>query len=48
MHIVIVVLLILAALCFLLAALNTPTKINLVAFGLFWWVLAVLVPIAQG
>ena len=41
------ILLILAALLFLLAALNTPTRINLVALGLLCWVLAILIPIAQ-
>jgi hypothetical protein len=44
MDAVIVVLLIVAALCFLGAALGVATRVNLVAAGLLAWVLAVLIP----
>lgn len=47
MHIVILILLILAAFAFLLDVVGVPTRINLVAFGLLFWVLAVIIPIAQ-
>ncbi|HMF74287.1 MAG TPA: hypothetical protein VK604_01365 [Bryobacteraceae bacterium] len=36
--------LILALVCFLVAAVNIPTpRVNLIALGLFWWVLSLLV-----
>jgi hypothetical protein len=35
--------LIVALVCFLLAVFNVPTRINLVALGLFFWVLSLLV-----
>lgn len=37
------VLLILAAVCFLLAAVNLPARLNLVALGLFFWILTLLI-----
>lgn len=47
MHVVILVLLILAAVCFALAAFNIVARVNLVALGLFAWVLTALIPIIQ-
>jgi hypothetical protein len=38
------ILLILAAVCFALAVFNVATRVNLVALGLFAWVLTLLVP----
>jgi hypothetical protein len=38
------VLLIVAAICFGLAAANLPARINLTALGLLFWILTVLVP----
>jgi hypothetical protein len=46
-HIVVLILLTIAAVMFLLAALGTATRVNLIAVGLFCWVLAVIVPLAQ-
>ena len=43
-HTFILILLILAAICFFIAALNIASRINLIAFGLFFWVIAALVP----
>ena len=43
-HIFEVVLLVVAAGCFLAASANMPSRINLVALGLFSWVLTVLIP----
>lgn len=43
-----VVLLLLAAICFLLAAVGVPLpRVNLVALGLFFWVLTALLPALQ-
>ena len=41
------VLLLVAAVCFGLAALGIASKINLVAFGLLAWVLTALIPLLQ-
>jgi len=38
------ILLIIAAVCFALAALNVAAPVNLVALGLFCWVLTALIP----
>jgi hypothetical protein len=38
------ILLIIAAICFGLAAFNVPVRVNLVALGLLAWVLTVLIP----
>jgi hypothetical protein len=37
------VLMIVALVCFLLACANIPTRVNLVALGLAFWVLAILI-----
>ncbi len=39
-----IVLLVLAAICFGVAAANVPARVNLVALGLLAWLLSVLVP----
>lgn len=39
-----IVLLVLAAICFGVAAANVPARVNLVALGLLAWLLTVLVP----
>jgi hypothetical protein len=36
------ILLILAAICLFLAAVNFPSRVNLTALGLFFWVLTLL------
>lgn len=36
------ILLLVAAICFLLAALNVQSRVNLTALGLFVWVLSLL------
>jgi len=38
------ILLIIAAVCFALAAFNVVTRVNLVALGLFAWVCTLIVP----
>ena len=38
------ILLLIAAICFGLAAFNVPVRVNLVALGLLAWVLTLLVP----
>jgi len=40
----VLILLILAAICFGLAAFNAAARVNLVALGLLAWVLSVLLP----
>lgn len=45
MHILILILLLVAAVCFGLATFGVATRINLVAAGLFSWVLTVLIPV---
>jgi hypothetical protein len=47
MNVLILVLLILGAVCFLLGAANVATKVNLVALGLLFWILTVLIPAVQ-
>lgn len=47
MHVLILVLLILGAVCFLLAAANVATRVNLVALGLLFWILTILIPAIQ-
>jgi hypothetical protein len=37
------VLLVIALVCFLLAAANIPTRVNLIALGLAFWVLSLLI-----
>jgi hypothetical protein len=44
MHVLTIILLIIAALCFLGAAIGTKSRINLVGLGLLAWVLTVLIP----
>lgn len=44
MGVVVLVLLIAAAVCFLLAAANVPTRVGLVPLGLLLWVLTALIP----
>jgi hypothetical protein len=44
MHVITIVLLIIAALCFLGGAVGTKSRVNLVAAGLLAWVLSVLIP----
>ena len=43
-HTLEIILLVIAAICFLAASLNVTSRINLVAFGLFLWILTVLIP----
>lgn len=43
-HTLEIILLVISALCFLTASVGITSKINLVAFGLFLWVLTVLIP----
>ena len=43
-HTLEIILLVVAAACFLAASVNVASKINLVALGLFAWVLTVLIP----
>ena len=43
-HAIILILLVLSTICFFIAALNVASRINLIAFGLFFWVLTVLIP----
>jgi len=47
MHVLNLVLLILGAVCFLLGAANVASRINLVALGLLFWILTVLIPAIQ-
>ena len=42
-----VILLVIAALSFILAVVNVKTPVNLVAVGLFTWVLTVLIPLLK-
>ncbi len=44
MHVLTIILLIIAALCFLGAAIGAKLRVNLVAAGLLAWVLSVLIP----
>ena len=44
MHVLTIVLLVIAALCFLGAAVGIKSRFNLVAAGLLAWVLSVLIP----
>lgn len=37
------ILLILAACCFAVAAVNTPTRVNLIALGLLLWLVSLIV-----
>lgn len=37
------ILLVLAAICFIVAAIGIPSRINLIALGLFFWVLTLLI-----
>jgi uncharacterized membrane protein YccC len=46
MNIINLLLLVLATVLFFLAALNTQSRINLVAMGLFAWVLSILLGVA--
>jgi hypothetical protein len=41
------ILLLAAFVCFLLATFNTPTRLNLIAFGLALWVLTLLLPLLR-
>ena len=43
-HTLAIILLLVAAVCFLAASLNVASRINLVAFGLFTWILTILIP----
>lgn len=45
MRILVLILLIVAAICFALAAFGVVARLNLVALGLLCWVLAVLAPL---
>ena len=47
MHTVDLILLIVAALCFAAATINTSARVNLVAAGLLAWVLVPLITVAQ-
>lgn len=44
MHVLTIILLIIAALCFLGAAVGAKSRLNLLALGLLAWVLSVLIP----
>ncbi len=44
MGVLVLLLLLAAAVCFGLAAANVATRVNLVALGLLFWVITVLVP----
>jgi hypothetical protein len=48
MDVLTILLLIAAAICFLLAAVGVPARVNLVALGLLFWVLTVLIPALRG
>jgi hypothetical protein len=48
MNVVYLVLLIVAALCFLAATANVAARVNLVALGLFAWVLVPLIQRIKG
>lgn len=47
MSVIVLILLIAAVLCFGLAAVPVTSRINLIALGLFFWVLAVAIPAAK-
>lgn len=47
MEVVILLLLIAGAVCFGLAAANVASRINLVALGLLFWIITVIIPAAQ-
>ena len=47
MEAIFLVLLIVAAVCFALAAFNTAARVNLVALGLFAWILIPLIKAIQ-
>ena len=47
MHTIDLVLLLIAAICFGLAAFNVPVRVNLVALGLLAWVLVPLIAALQ-
>jgi hypothetical protein len=47
MDVLILALLIAGAVCFLLATVNVPGRINLVALGLLCWIITVLIPAVQ-
>ena len=47
MHIITVILLIVAAICFALAALGVPSRVAWVPLGLLAWVLTALIPALQ-
>ena len=47
MHIVTIILLIIAAISFGLAAAGVPSRVNLIGLGLLAWVLTVLIPLLQ-
>ena len=44
MHVLTIILLVIAALCFLGAAIGAKSRINLVGLGLLAWVLSILIP----
>ena len=44
MELLVLLLLIAGAVCFGLAAFNRPARVNLVALGLLFWILTVVVP----
>jgi hypothetical protein len=46
MGVMILVLLIFGAVCFLLGTANVASRVNLVALGLLLWILSVLIPAA--
>ena len=48
MHAIVIVLLIISALSFGLAAAGVPSRVNLVALGLLAWVLVPLIAALQG
>lgn len=48
MNVLILVLLVFAFVCFVLAAIPMPSRINLVALGLAFWVLTVIVEWVHG
>lgn len=48
MHTIVLILLIIAAISFALAAAGVSSRVNLIALGLFAWVLTVLIPVLQG
>jgi hypothetical protein len=48
MTVIVVLLLLAAAICFLLGAFGVPVRVNLLALGLLFWVCVPLIAAVQG